>query len=54
VVDADQRSWDHPNLYLVGAGSFPTAGTANPTLTLAALAFRSVERMARDLTGNGA
>src|SRR5262249_32381887 len=32
VVDREQRSWDHDNLYLVGSGVFPTVGTANPTL----------------------
>jgi choline dehydrogenase-like flavoprotein len=37
VVDAEQRSWDHPNLYMVGSGVFPTVATANPTLTIAAL-----------------
>lgn len=45
VVDKNQRSWDHENLYLVGGGSMPTIGTANVTLTLAALCFRS----ARDI-----
>jgi glucose dehydrogenase len=40
VVDSWQRSHDHPNLYLVGSGTFPTVGTANPTLTLSALALR--------------
>jgi choline dehydrogenase-like flavoprotein len=49
VVDAEQRSWDHENLYLVGAGSMPTVGTSNTTLTLAALCFRSAERIARQL-----
>jgi glucose dehydrogenase len=43
VVDSMQRSHDHPNLYLVGSGTFPTVGTANPTLTLSALALRTVE-----------
>ena len=43
VVDADQRSWDHENLYLVGGGSMPSIGTSNITLTLAALCFRSAE-----------
>jgi glucose dehydrogenase len=43
VVDAWQRSHDHPNLYLVGSGTFPTVGTSNPTLTLSALALRTVE-----------
>jgi len=49
VVDSDQRSWDHDNLYLVGAGSMPTVGTANVTLTLAALAFRSARAMLEQL-----
>ncbi|HUS13478.1 MAG TPA: GMC family oxidoreductase [Chloroflexia bacterium] len=41
VVDADQRTHDHPNLFLLGSGTFPTSGTANPTLTLAALSLKS-------------
>jgi choline dehydrogenase-like flavoprotein len=41
VVDSFQCSHDHPNLYLVGSGTFPTVGTANPTLTLSALALRT-------------
>jgi choline dehydrogenase-like flavoprotein len=41
VVDANQRSHDVPNLWIVGSGSFPTACTANPTLTLMGLAFKS-------------
>jgi glucose dehydrogenase len=49
VVNADQRSWDHRNLFLVGSGTFPTIATANPTLTLAALALRSVETLLTDL-----
>ncbi|WP_206928983.1 GMC family oxidoreductase [Roseococcus thiosulfatophilus] len=43
VVDSTQRSWDHPNLYLAGAGSMASIGTANTTLTLAALCFRTAE-----------
>ncbi|MER7843984.1 GMC family oxidoreductase [Kitasatospora sp. NPDC096077] len=49
VVDQWQRSWDHPNLYAVGCGSMPSLGTSNPSLTMAALALRSAERMHRDL-----
>jgi choline dehydrogenase-like flavoprotein len=49
VVDADQRSWEHRNLYLVGCGSFPNMGTSNPTLTIAALAFRTARALLRDL-----
>ncbi|MCW2539396.1 MAG: dehydrogenase [Frankiales bacterium] len=49
VVDAQQRSWDHPNLYLVGGGSMPTIGTSNVTLTMAALCYRSAERIIAQL-----
>ncbi len=49
VVNADQRSWDHENLYIVGCGSFPTTGTANPTLTAVALALRSTKDMLKQL-----
>jgi choline dehydrogenase-like flavoprotein len=51
VVDADQRSWEHRNLFVLGSGSFPTMGTANPTLTMAALTLRTSDRMIRELTG---
>jgi choline dehydrogenase-like flavoprotein len=51
VVDADQRSWQHRNLYLVGEGSFPTMGTSNPTLTIAALTLRTAEQMITELGG---
>jgi glucose dehydrogenase len=43
VVDSNQRSWDHSNLYLVGSGTFPTVATGNPTLTIAALALRTAD-----------
>jgi len=49
VVDDRQRSWDHENLYLVGAGSSPTIATSNPTLTLTALALRAADGMLEDL-----
>jgi choline dehydrogenase-like flavoprotein len=45
VVDSFQRSHDHDNLYLVGSGTFPTGGTANPTLTLSALAMRTADKI---------
>ncbi|MEO6990115.1 MAG: GMC family oxidoreductase [Candidatus Baltobacteraceae bacterium] len=41
VVDTNSRAHDHANLYLLGSGVFPTTGTANPTLTIAALALRA-------------
>lgn len=49
VVNADQRSWDHSNLFLVGSGVFPTIATGNPTLTLAALALRAADTLLTDL-----
>ncbi|HEX2049451.1 MAG TPA: GMC family oxidoreductase [Actinomycetota bacterium] len=45
VVDSYQRSWDHDNLYLAGGGSMPTIGSSNVTLTLAALCFRTSEKI---------
>ena len=45
VVDRHCITHDHPNLVLVGSGVFATAGTANPTLTLAALALRAANTL---------
>ena len=45
VIDSDQRCWGHKNLFMVGSGSFPTLGTSNPTLTLAALALRTADTL---------
>lgn len=47
VIDSTQRSWDHPNLFMTGSGSFPTIATANPTLTLTALALRTADAILR-------
>ena len=40
VVDAQCRLHGTPNLFVAGSSVFPTAGYANPTLTLIALALR--------------
>jgi len=45
VVNDMQQSWDHPNLYLIGSGTFPTGATANPTLTIAALSLRTADHL---------
>jgi choline dehydrogenase-like flavoprotein len=45
VVDADCRAHDHRNLYIVGSSTFPTCGTANPTITIAALALRAANNI---------
>jgi choline dehydrogenase-like flavoprotein len=41
VVNANGRTHDHENLYIVGSSVFTTSGTANPTLTAAALALKT-------------
>ncbi|MBM3461731.1 MAG: GMC family oxidoreductase [Armatimonadetes bacterium] len=51
VVDSHGRAHDHPNLYLLGSGVFPTVGTGNPTLTLAALALRTAEEVLKQARG---
>ena len=40
VVDGNCRVHGTANLYVAGSSVFPTAGTANPTLTIVALALR--------------
>jgi glucose dehydrogenase len=47
AVNDMQQSWDHQNLFLVGSGTFPTVGTANPTLTIAALCLRTADHILR-------
>lgn len=47
VVDAFCRAHDHPNLFVVGSSVFPTGGTANPTLSIAALSLRTANAIGR-------
>lgn len=49
VLNARQQSWDHSNLYMVGSGVFPSTATANPTLTIAALALQAADNILHDL-----
>jgi choline dehydrogenase-like flavoprotein len=49
VVDAQCRAHEHRNLFIVGASVFPTVGSPNPTLTLAALALRAAEDIGKQL-----
>ena len=53
VTDSYGRTHDHDNLYLVGCGSFPTIGTANPTLTMVALALRTAQQLSKTMGGRG-
>lgn len=51
VVDASCRVHGVENLYVAGSSVFATGGTANPTLTIVALALRLAEHLERRLTG---
>ncbi len=53
VVDPRLRCHDHENLHIIGSAVFPTSGTANPTLTIAALALRLAETLKAALTAGG-
>jgi len=46
VVNANQRSWAVPNLYLADGSVCPTQGSANPALTIMALASLLGEHLA--------
>ena len=48
VVDQYGRAHDVPNLYLYGASTFPTSSGLNPTSTIAAVALRSAEHLAKN------
>jgi choline dehydrogenase-like flavoprotein len=49
VVDRECRSHEHPNLFIGGSSVFPTVGTANPTLTVAALSLRIADSIKKQL-----
>ncbi|MBS1674680.1 MAG: hypothetical protein JSS74_12040, partial [Actinobacteria bacterium] len=44
VVDADCRSFAVPNLLIVDGSVLPTQGSANPALTIMAIAARAADR----------
>src|SRR5436189_321504 len=46
VVDRDHRAWQVPNLFIADGSVLPTQGSANPALTIMALASRLGERLA--------
>jgi quinoprotein glucose dehydrogenase len=46
VTDSYGRTYDHENLFVVGAPTLPTGGCANGTLTFSALTIRSAEHIA--------
>jgi choline dehydrogenase-like flavoprotein len=49
VVDGQCRTPDHLNLFILGSSVFPTVGSLNPTLTIAALALRAAQDIANQL-----
>lgn len=50
VVDEHGRVHGMANLSVVGSSTFPTSGSANPTLTIVALAIRMADRLSRTLS----
>jgi choline dehydrogenase-like flavoprotein len=48
AVDPDCRVHDLENVWVAGASVFPSAGAANPTLTIIALALRLADRLLQE------
>ena len=46
VIDADHRAWGVPNLFVADGSVMPTQGSANPALTIMAVASRLAGRIA--------
>lgn len=51
VVDPDCRVHGSANLYVAGGSVMPTAGRANPTLTIVALAIRLADHLKQRMAG---
>jgi choline dehydrogenase-like flavoprotein len=49
VVDANGAVHGVPNLLIAGSSVFPTSGSANPTLTIVALALRMADHLKKAL-----
>jgi choline dehydrogenase-like flavoprotein len=49
VVDPNCQVFGVNGLYVAGSSVFPTSGTANPTLSIAALAIRLADHIKEDL-----
>ncbi len=43
AVNLYQQHWDVPNLFVIGASTFPNSGSSNPTPTILALTYRTAE-----------
>ena len=53
MVDADCRVHGTANLFVAGSSVFPTAGNANPTLTIVALALRLADHLKQSALAAG-
>ncbi len=51
VVDADHRAWEVSNLFIADGSVMPTQGSANPALTIMALASRLAQRLSLKRAG---
>ena len=51
VVDSGHRAWEVPNLFVADGSVMPTQGSANPALTIMALASRLAEHLALKRAG---
>ena len=51
VVDSDHRAWEVENLFIADGSVMPTQGSANPALTIMALASRLAGRLADKRVG---
>ena len=49
VVDRDLRTFAVPNLRVISTATFPTGGSANPTMMLMLLALRAADDITRAL-----
>jgi choline dehydrogenase-like flavoprotein len=54
VVNADCRSFAVPNLYITDGSTLPTQGSANPALTIMAVAARTADRLTTNCRGGPA
>jgi choline dehydrogenase-like flavoprotein len=52
VTDPYGRTHDVPNLFLSDGSVQPTAGAANPTLTIVSLVLRQADHIGREIAAN--
>jgi len=52
VANAWGQTHDIKNLFISDGSALPTSGSANPTLTIVALALRQAEYIGREMKAN--